>query len=745
MSSLTLPDGSLRALAWEIPHQMGGRTKAMLQRSCQMVAASGRDVVVMTLAHQVDLDDIRASLRDRGLLIDGVTILNMWEELGAADDGVWTTAPFDPSVTSPVLDTAPYDGRDTDAPAAEVEEIRRPDGSILARHHSRGGWDPIAVDRTEMWDRHGTFLGGWNGSWPLWRWWLDRVLPRPSHLIVDDAYPGHCLAAAPLTGVSTTYVVHNSHITAGRQPPYARLERWRAFTLPRAGAFDAIVYLTDTQRADADRLLGPQSNAHVVPNAFEHRSTSRRRRRLKGRGIVMANLVGRKRIPHAVRAVAIARDSARNVELTIYGQGPHREAVETAITEHDAPVRLEGYTSDPSAAFSGSSYMLLTSVREGLPLVLVESMAAGCLPITYDIPYGPADVVRDGVDGFVVPMADVDALAARVVDVATSSRRRLRRMRRDARRRAEQFTPRSLLPRWGSVLVSAASRASQRIDGAGPTVDILTELERAASTHRVTDCRLEAVLTDVGWDHHDVATVEVSCSILGTGGLFGVPHVDVELVHRPSGARAVPPKVESSRPEMSPPDPTTTLRITLDPSTVDQPADHVLLLRAQLGEIDVLDTIRLPDGAPTWLPLPRVSAARPVLLPDRRGGVRLVTATPHAAGGVEVSSEDLLVDVEALAAGAEVETVDAKSLGGEPPLTAECLADGRFLLRVPEAGRWKIRAKIDGRWRDVAWRGPEPVPTSGGPLRVELSPRGYLRLLRPPERPDAEEPTVSPS
>ncbi|WP_200914854.1 glycosyltransferase [Arthrobacter sp. Leaf234] len=42
-----------------------------------------------------------------------------------------------------------------------------------------------------------------------------------------------------------------------------------------------------------------------------------------------------------------------------------------------------------------ASFTLLTSTTEGLPLVLLEAMSGGCLPIAYDIPYGPADLIED--------------------------------------------------------------------------------------------------------------------------------------------------------------------------------------------------------------------------------------------------------------------------------------------------------------------------------------------------------------
>ncbi len=724
---IELPDGALYTLTWSIPRQFGGLTKSLLQRSCQLATASGRDVVVITLAPQPNLDEERASLRERGLLVEGVSILNLWEELGRAEDDVWADAPFDPGIAAPELL----------GPADDVGEFTRPDGSVIARQHQRT-LDEAGVPtrhrddvlRTEIWNRDGTFRGGWYGAWPLWRWWLDRVLTKPAHLVVDSPNVADCLAAAPLAGVPTTYVVHNSHVSGTREAPYGRLGRWRSFTITRGHRFDAVVYLTHAQHDHVDLLFGPQDNTHVVPHAIELAAGEPQRRRPAGRGIVMANLEGRKRIRHAVRAVAAASRSAPSVELNIYGRGPEHDAVMAAIEELDAPARLEGYTSDPAGAFADSSYMLLTSSHEGFGLVLVECMAAGCLPIAYDIEYGPADIVTHGVDGYLVPRADEEALAATVAEVANASRRRLRRMRKAAARRATDFLPASVLPLWGPVLEAAAERARSRVDRPEPSLDEVKELESVAGLYRYPDLRLEATITDVTWDERSVATVTVSCVLADAGAHTGAPEVDVEIVHRPTGTRSAPPAVDSLESDPSDEHPTTRLRFTIDPSAVEQPADHVVVLRARLGAVDVLDTPQpLPD-APTWLPLPVPSTTRPVLIPARRSGLRLVTAGPRAAGSVELGPDHVLVDVAAIADDAKIQAVEAQGVDGSTTIEAEGMPDGRHRLTVGNDGHWKIRARIHGRWRDVAWRGPEPVPGVDGPVRVELSPRGYVRLRR---------------
>ena len=172
-------------------------------------------------------------------------------------------------------------------------------------------------------------------------------------------------------------------------------------------------------------------------------------------GVMLASLNTRKRIGLAVAAVAEA-----GVSLDVYGEGPERTVVEEQIAAlgADARVRLLGHRSDAALAFRGASFSPLTSTSEGSPLVIVESMAAGCIPIAYDIRYGPGDTIRDGIDGFLVPPGDVAAMAARMREVAAMPERRRRRMRRAAKRSASRFSEARVTDDWARLFSAIAVR-----------------------------------------------------------------------------------------------------------------------------------------------------------------------------------------------------------------------------------------------------------------------------------------------
>ena len=77
------------------------------------------------------------------------------------------------------------------------------------------------------------------------------------------------------------------------------------------------------------------------------------------------------------------------------------------------------------------------TLMEGMPIVILEAMASGLPVIT--TPNGPGDIVRDGIDGFLVPPRDVDAIVERLERLRADPQLR-QEMARNARIRAQEFT-----------------------------------------------------------------------------------------------------------------------------------------------------------------------------------------------------------------------------------------------------------------------------------------------------------------
>lgn len=88
--------------------------------------------------------------------------------------------------------------------------------------------------------------------------------------------------------------------------------------------------------------------------------------------------------------------------------------------------------------YSSAKVLVLPTLVEGLPLVVLEAMACG-IPIITTPNSGVADIIIDGVEGFIIPIRDVEALKQKL-DWCYSHPQELAEMGRASRQRAEQLT-----------------------------------------------------------------------------------------------------------------------------------------------------------------------------------------------------------------------------------------------------------------------------------------------------------------
>jgi glycosyltransferase involved in cell wall biosynthesis len=159
----------------------------------------------------------------------------------------------------------------------------------------------------------------------------------------------------------------------------------------------------------------------------------------------------------ALRAAACIRRQLPQFKLLLVGEGPERAAIEQNISRlelHDT-VQLLGLRTDVRELLAVADLFLLTSISEGIPVTLIEAMAAQLPVVSTDVG-GTGEVVVPGVTGYLAPAGDDAALAARMLELLTHPDR-ASAMGRQGRTRAEtEFSEHAMHTAYAQLLKQMA-------------------------------------------------------------------------------------------------------------------------------------------------------------------------------------------------------------------------------------------------------------------------------------------------
>ena len=142
-----------------------------------------------------------------------------------------------------------------------------------------------------------------------------------------------------------------------------------------------------------------------------------------------------------VEAAALLKREGIAFELVLAGDGEMRGPIEAAIARHGlgGSVRITGWVDSATVRreMMAARALVLPSFAEGLPVVIMEAMAVGRPVVTTRIA-GIPELVREGVDGWLVPPGDIVQLKQAMQECLQASPERLLEMGRAANQRVRE-------------------------------------------------------------------------------------------------------------------------------------------------------------------------------------------------------------------------------------------------------------------------------------------------------------------
>lgn len=186
---------------------------------------------------------------------------------------------------------------------------------------------------------------------------------------------------------------------------------------------DGIIF--QTQRAMECFPKEVQAKGVIIPNAVGNdlAYTVQRNKDTKRKITAVGRLTKQKDYFTLLKAFIIIHKAFPYERLEIYGSGEdEKELKEFCKSEGLSDcVFFLGNKKEALKLIADSDCFVLSSIYEGMPNVLMEAMAIGLPCVSTDCPFGPRELIKDGVNGFLVPVGDADKLAQKIIYILNNT------------------------------------------------------------------------------------------------------------------------------------------------------------------------------------------------------------------------------------------------------------------------------------------------------------------------------------
>lgn len=207
---------------------------------------------------------------------------------------------------------------------------------------------------------------------------------------------------------------------------------------------DTIVSLTHGDAKEWGRFT---QKVVVIPNIVHLNCMGRLSTLTAKKAIFPCRLEWQKGLFELLDIWAIVQQRYPDWQLDVYGEGSLHDKLSSIIARRQLNIVLHPAEADIFSRYLDSSMLLLTSVYEPFGLIMPEAMSCGLPVVAFDCPYGPAEIVTDGEDGFLVNNRDIEAFAQRVCQLIENVELR-QQMGKKAVQNAQRYSADNIMPKW---------------------------------------------------------------------------------------------------------------------------------------------------------------------------------------------------------------------------------------------------------------------------------------------------------
>lgn len=288
-------------------------------------------------------------------------------------------------------------------------------------------------------------------------YWLKEILEKDKnhYLIIDKQrvyYP--VLRKWNENNIFRICCIHSSHFKQNQDYLKGEINSNYKELFEDLSNPESVVVLTNKQKGHIKGRFKDSKNIYCIPHPIE---TSLEKVEFEQRqlysAIYLARLSPTKQHKSAVRMFKYVVDEIPTATLNFYGSGSKKREIKNEIKKLglNKNIFLHDYITDVKDVYNASQVSISTSKVEGFSLFILESIEHGCPVISYDVNYGPSDMIENNYNGSLIKLNDEKNMAKNLIQLF-ENQDLLRKLSENAYQKSRQFSSENIASKWKTLI-----------------------------------------------------------------------------------------------------------------------------------------------------------------------------------------------------------------------------------------------------------------------------------------------------
>ena len=271
----------------------------------------------------------------------------------------------------------------------------------------------------------------------------SKFLFLPS-LDIKEKFSGKNISVIPV--IHSTHTFNEDTLNSGIKSHYADVFK-HLDKIQTINVFTSLQNDDIKQRFDYDK-------SSIIPHTYFKQNQDLQNKPTNKDVVYIARFSPEKNHSDAIKIFDKVVKKVPDAKLHFYGYGGEEKNMKEVILKLklENSVIIHDYATNIEQILSDASLSILTSKTEGFCLSLLESIACGCPAVSYDIKYGPAELINNENNGYLVPYGDKEEFAQKVIDILSDDILQKRLSTAAVKQFDELFSPSCVAKLWDEVI-----------------------------------------------------------------------------------------------------------------------------------------------------------------------------------------------------------------------------------------------------------------------------------------------------